>query len=108
MNVRNIGDAKGWFEVLQTGAKAQTAVMTLKSGGASGSEPNAHEKSEQILLVLEGEVEAEVAGEKHSLGKGDCVIVPADTPHRFANRGEEIAVTFSVYAPPEYPTGTKG
>ncbi|MEO6872420.1 MAG: cupin domain-containing protein [Chthoniobacterales bacterium] len=107
MNVRNIKDANGWFEVLQTGAEAQTAVMTLRPGGASGSKPKSHEKSEQILLVLEGEVEAEVAGEKRSLGEGDCVIVPADTPHRFANRGEEIAVTFSVYAPSEYPTETK-
>lgn len=108
MNVRNIGDAKDWFEVLQTSAQAQTALMTLKPGGASGSEPDAHEKSEQVLLVLEGEVEAEVAGEKRSLGKGDCVIVPAGTPHRFANRSEKVAVAFSVYAPSEYPSATKG
>jgi mannose-6-phosphate isomerase-like protein (cupin superfamily) len=108
MKIKNIEGAHEWFEVLQTSRKAQTAVMTLKPGGASGSEPNTHEKCEQVLLVIEGELEAQVAGETRSLGKGDCVIVPAGTPHRFSNRGERVAVTFNVYAPPEYPPEIKG
>ena len=108
MNVKNIEDASAWFEVLQTSAQAQTAVMKLEPGGASGPSLNAHEKSEQVLVVLEGEVEAEVADEKRSLGKGDVVVVPAGVPHRFVNRGEEVAVTLSVYAPPEYPAHEKG
>lgn len=108
MNIKNIATARAWFEVLQTGAHAQTAVMKLKPGAASGPDLNAHEKSEQVLLVLEGEVEAEVGGEKRSLGKGDVVIVPAGVKHRFANHGDIVAVTFNVYAPPEYPAATKG
>lgn len=108
MHVRNVEEATDWFEVLQTSAQAQTAVMTLQPGGASGSDLNAHEKSAQVLLVLEGEVEAEIADHKQSLGKGDCVVVPAGTPHRFANRGRKVAVTFSVYAPPAYPAKSRG
>lgn len=108
MNIRNINEASEWFEVLQTSAQAQTAVMTLKPGGASGRNKNAHQKSTQVLIVLEGEVQAEVDDEKRSLGKGDIVIVPAGVKHRFANHGEEVAVTLSVYAPPEYPPDSKG
>jgi mannose-6-phosphate isomerase-like protein (cupin superfamily) len=108
MNVRNVSDATEWFEVLQTGAQAQTAVMTLQPGAASGSGLNAHEKSTQVLVVLAGEIEAHVAEEKRSLGKGDVVIVPAGVKHRFANHGEAVAVTLSVYAPPEYPADSKG
>jgi mannose-6-phosphate isomerase-like protein (cupin superfamily) len=108
MKIKNIESAREWFEVLQTNAQAQTAVMTLKPGAASGREPNRHEKSEQVLLVLDGEVEAEIAGEKRSLGKGDCVVVPAGTPHRFVNQGERAAVTFNVYTPPEYPPASNG
>ncbi|HEY3602346.1 MAG TPA: cupin domain-containing protein [Chthoniobacterales bacterium] len=108
MNTAKISDATAWFEVLQTCEKSQTAVMTLKPGGASGPSPDAHEKSEQVLLVLEGEVEAEVAGEKRRLKQGDIVVIPAGTKHRFQNRSDGDAVTFNVYSPPEYPPATKG
>ncbi|PYJ44336.1 MAG: hypothetical protein DME86_00655 [Verrucomicrobia bacterium] len=32
MNVRNIGEATAWFEILQTTKRTQTAMMTLKPG----------------------------------------------------------------------------
>lgn len=78
-----ISEATEWFEVLQTGEKAQIAIMTLPPGGASGGTANAHEKSEQVLLVVEGEVEAEVAGEKQILKSGNAVLIPAGVKHRF-------------------------
>jgi mannose-6-phosphate isomerase-like protein (cupin superfamily) len=108
MDVRNINEAQEWFEVLQTSEKSQTAVMALKPGGASGSTAEAHEKSEQVLLLLEGEVEGEVADEKRILRKGDVIVVPAGAKHRFRNHGRTTAVTFSVYSPPEYPPKSKG
>ncbi len=108
MNVRNIRQAGEWFEVLQTSEKSQTAVMTLQPGGASGPHPDAHEKSEQVLLVLEGEVEGEIAGETRTLRQGDVVVIPSGVKHRFANRAGAPAVTFNVYSPPEYPPATKG
>jgi mannose-6-phosphate isomerase-like protein (cupin superfamily) len=42
------------------------------------------------------------------LTKGDVLIIPAETPHRFNNPGKKKAVTFNVYSPPEYPAGMKG
>jgi mannose-6-phosphate isomerase-like protein (cupin superfamily) len=108
MDVRNIGKASSWFEVLQTGERSQTAVMTLEPGAASGPTPNAHAQSEQVLLVVEGELEAEVAGEKRAMRKGDVVVIPPGVKHRFSNPGSDPAVTFSVYAPPEYPAESKG
>jgi mannose-6-phosphate isomerase-like protein (cupin superfamily) len=87
MNVAHIHDAKEWFEVLQTTKLSQTAVMTLSPGGQSSEEVNVHRKSDQILLVVEGEVKAEVAGEKRVLKAGEVCIVPAGTKHRFENAG---------------------
>ncbi|HEY5037197.1 MAG TPA: cupin domain-containing protein [Chthoniobacterales bacterium] len=104
----NIADATAWFEVLQTSKQSQTAVMTLKPGGASGPDMNAHEKSEQVLLVIKGEVEAEVGSEKRTLRKGEMVLIPAGVKHRFHNASAKKVVTFSVYAPPEYPPDEKG
>ena len=103
MNVANLRQASDWFEVLQTTDRSQTAVMTLEPGGESEDKLNTHPKSDQVLLVVEGEVCAEVAGETRTMGIGDVVIVPKGTKHRFTNPGKKRALTFSVYAPPAYP-----
>jgi len=60
------------------------------------------------LLLLDGELTGEVGDDRPTLRKGDVIIIPAGVKHRFINRGRKAAVTFNVYAPPEYPPGTKG
>ncbi|HEY2712069.1 MAG TPA: cupin domain-containing protein [Chthoniobacterales bacterium] len=99
MKVASVQNARECFEVLQTGEKSQIAVMTLRPGGASGSSASTHEKSEQVLLVLKGEVEGEIGSEKRLLHEGDAVLIPAGVKHRFVNRGDPPAVIFNVYSP---------
>jgi hypothetical protein len=45
MNVTNIEKAKDWFEVLQTGERSQTAMMTLAPGDATGDKAEANGKA---------------------------------------------------------------
>jgi len=108
MTICNIADAKEWFEILQTTERTQTAVMVLSPDGHSSEEMNTHKHSDQVLLLLEGTLEAEVGGNKQTMRKGDTCIVPAGTPHRFSNCGKTRAVTFNTYSPPEYPPNEKG
>lgn len=108
MDVRNIDDAKEWFQVLQTHERSQTAVMTLQPGDETGEEAEAHETSDQVLLMLDGKLAGEVGTDRPNLNKGDVIVIPAGTKHRFVNRGEAPAITFNVYSPPAYPPGTKG
>jgi mannose-6-phosphate isomerase-like protein (cupin superfamily) len=108
MNIVNINKATSWFEVLQTTAQSQTAVMTLIPGGESGPEAESHEKSDQALFVVSGRLKGVIGEADVHLEEGDVVIVPAGTPHRFYNDGEVPAVTFNVYSPPEYAADEKG
>lgn len=108
MDLTNISEATEWFEVLQTSKRSQTAMMTLASGASTGRKAEAHQKSDQVLLMLEGKLTGKVGQEKVRLRKGDVLLIPAGTPHRFTNKARKRAVTFNVYAPPEYPPGTKG
>jgi mannose-6-phosphate isomerase-like protein (cupin superfamily) len=108
MTISNVHNVKEWFEVLQTTERTQTAVMVLTAGGHSSEETNTHERSDQVLLLLEGELQAEIGGEKRIMRKGDTCIVSAGIPHRFENRGKSRAVTFNVYSPPEYSPEEKG
>ena len=104
----NLADATSWFQVMRTTARSQVAVMTLDADGQSSEELNTHKTSDQVVLVVEGEIEAEIDGRKATLKPGDFHIIPAGTPHRLRNASSKKAVTFNVYSPPEYPAGTKG
>jgi mannose-6-phosphate isomerase-like protein (cupin superfamily) len=103
MKVRNISEAKDWFEVLETSERSQTAMMTLAPGKSSGGKAEAHEDSDQVLLILEGELSGEVGDEHLSLKKGDVIMIPSGVKHRFRNPSRKRAVTFNVYSPPAYP-----
>jgi mannose-6-phosphate isomerase-like protein (cupin superfamily) len=104
----NIYRAKEWFKVLQTTPRSQTAVMKLGPGQATGNEPEAHNASDQALLLIEGELAAEIAGVRSRMKAGDVVVIPPRTKHKFTNPGDVPAITFSVYSPPEYPPHVKG
>jgi len=105
MNVTNINEARDWFEVLQTSERSQTALMTLAPGKSSGDKAEAHDRSDQVLLILEGELIGEVGDEHLSLKKGDVITILSGVKHRFTNRSRKQAVTFNVYSPPAYPAG---
>ena len=103
MTIANVHGVARGFKVLQTGSKSQTAVMVLSPGEASSEEENVHEKSDQILLVIKGNVQAGIGKEERLMREGDVCLIPAGTPHRFENKSSRPAITFNVYSPPEYP-----
>jgi len=82
--------------------------MTLGPGQSSGDKPEAHASSDQVLLLVHGRLSGEIGGKRSRMKTGDVVIIPPRVKHRFTNRGDQPAVTFSVYSPPEYPSGEKG
>jgi mannose-6-phosphate isomerase-like protein (cupin superfamily) len=102
MKIQNIREHQHFFEVLQTAKASQTAIMVLRPGQESGEKGNEHPKSEQVLFVVDGTVEAEINDERATLQSGDVVIVPAKAAHRFWNDSDAAAVTFNVYTPPAY------
>ncbi|HEY5812838.1 MAG TPA: cupin domain-containing protein [Terrimicrobiaceae bacterium] len=108
MKRENIFRGKAWFKVLQTTKRSQSAVMKLGPGQSTGEEPEAHKKSDQVMLLVSGELSAEIGGKRSRLKAGDVIIVPPGVKHKFSNRGQEPAVTFNVYSPPEYPPNEKG
>jgi len=103
MNVVDISGARSAFKILQTTPRVQTAVMRLKAGEASGPEKEVHEGSDQVVLVMEGDLVAQVGDEEdRKLPAGSSLIIPADTPHRLVNRGKTEVRVYTCYAPPAY------
>jgi quercetin dioxygenase-like cupin family protein len=49
------------------------------------------DSAEEIVLVLQGEVEASVGEERGRLSAGEMVLIPAMAPHGIVNTGDETA-----------------
>ena len=104
MNIANIRESSEDFHLLETTGRTQTATMTLKPGEATAEKPEAHPHSDQTVVVLDGELVAEVGGEREVIRSGQSLIIPAGVKHRFRNDARNAAFAFTVYAPPAYQT----
>ena len=88
-------------EILSKTARSEIAYMAFEPGQGTGL-GSVHPDSDQIIYVVEGEVEAEVGGEKAKGGPGTVILIPADTKHVIKNAGEGRLLVLSIYAPPAY------
>lgn len=58
-----------------------------------------HPKQESGAEVVSGALVFEVAGEERRVGPGESITIPAGTPHRFWNDGEEDAHSVQHFRP---------
>jgi mannose-6-phosphate isomerase-like protein (cupin superfamily) len=105
MNINDIHESAEDFHILETTGRTQTATINLKTGEATSDQLNSHPHSDQTIILLNGQLEAEIGEEHATLCAGQSVIIPAGVKHRFLNSASEPAFAFSVYCPPAYETG---
>lgn len=74
---------------------------SLKPGGASSAEPWSH-PSEECVVVIDGELIAEVQGKRYSLAEGDSCHFNSKLPHRLINEGSVVANFILAATPPSY------
>ena len=77
-------------------------VGELEVGGSTGHQPYAHGDSEELFVVLAGEVQLEVGGEVFYLEYGDSIDYRSSTPHRATNAGDDLAEVMWIISPPSY------
>ncbi len=78
------------FPISSAEGTAATALVYIEL--EPGAElPEHRDSAEELLLVLEGEVEASVGEESGPLRTGELAVVPAMTPHGLRNLGHRRA-----------------
>jgi len=80
------------------GDRFSAGVVKLEPG--KGHERHTHPDSDEILYVIRGEGEQEVADETRDVEAGDMVFVPEGVEHGTVNTGWEPLLLLAVYAPP--------
>jgi mannose-6-phosphate isomerase-like protein (cupin superfamily) len=97
-------DNANFRTVLSTGPHSQVVVMSIPPGDDIGAE--VHADVDQVLVIVSGEGEAVLAGERTAIGPGWLVQVPAGTHHDIVNTGQDALRLYTVYAPPQHAPGT--
>ncbi|RJQ37898.1 cupin domain-containing protein [Candidatus Microgenomates bacterium] len=90
--------------VLLNGKHSQIVIMNILPEEEIGEE--VHTESDQILLIIQGEGDAIIEGEKMPFKIGDTFLVEAGTRHNFINTGDVDLKIITVYAPLHHPQGT--
>jgi transcriptional regulator with XRE-family HTH domain len=80
----------------------EVVVARFEPGGSTGDEPYTHGDSEELLVVVDGDVHLQLGTEFHELAAGDSVHYQSSTPHRVSNPGDETAEVLFVISPPSY------
>ena len=96
--------------VVFTGEHTQLTLMRLGPGEDIGREM--HDHLDQFLRIEQGSGRVELGGtedavdETHDVEADWAVIVPAGVWHNVVNTGAGDLKLYSLYAPPEHPSGT--
>jgi quercetin dioxygenase-like cupin family protein len=76
---------------------AAAVYIELEPGKALGEHTDS---PEEVLLVLDGEVEFAVDGERQRAGRGNLAVVPAMSPHSIRNVGAGVARVVGFFPSP--------
>ena len=78
-------------------SQLEPMVITLESGGASGSRPYVRQ-AEQLAVVLQGTVELTLEETLYSLKRGDAACIPSQIHHCWRNKSRKPAQVLIVTA----------
>ena len=97
---------KNFRKVLFTGKHLQLVVMCLQPKEEIGNE--VHSDVDQFFRIEEGSAKFVLSGnEKHLVGAGDAVVVPAGIYHNVINTSPTKQLKlYTLYTPPQHPDGT--
>lgn len=71
-------------------------VFSAQPGGESGKKPSSH-PGEEIIFCLKGEIEVQIAEDKHRLRAGDVLHFKSDVSHRWRNCGKSNSQILWIY-----------
>jgi transcriptional regulator with XRE-family HTH domain len=74
--------------------------IELGPEGATTDVPFAHGDSDEVLVVVRGEVEVTVDGQAYALGPGDSIAYGSAAPHKCRNAGHAVAEVIIALSPP--------
>lgn len=111
VNINQVTKQNDTFRTaLWTGKHLQVTLMSINPGESIGLE--IHPKVDQFLRVEEGQGIVKMGARKDRLNfqrnvyDEFAIMIPAGTWHNIINTGRKPLKLYSIYAPPQHPSGT--
>ncbi len=99
----SIGSLAKWSGLTPvTAANVEVFIGSLEPGGTAGEEPYSHGNSEEVVLVISGEITVVVGERSWTLRKGDSIFYRSTEPHAIHASGQETAEVVWIVSPPSY------
>ena len=76
----------------------ELCVLEQRCRPGTGAPRHVHPDAEEVIVVLAGEAEIEVEGERATLQEGDAVVLPAGMWHGFTNVGAGELRTLAAFS----------
>lgn len=83
----------------ETGARQVDVHINVINVDSGPGPYHFHEHAENVYIVLEGEIEAVVDGQRFTLRKDDVAFIPPGVCHSAGNAGTAPARAIEIYAP---------
>jgi transcriptional regulator with XRE-family HTH domain len=80
--------------------RLEVLVCAFEVGGSTGDEPYTHGDSEELMVVLSGEIHLQLGTDVYELEAGDSIDYRSSVPHRVVNTGDELAEVMFIMSPP--------
>jgi transcriptional regulator with XRE-family HTH domain len=100
IKVNNLSGSMALVSGLTSGRFMRAFVIHPSSKGSRGRVMSHHE-GEEILYVLEGKIELDIARRKEVLSKGDCAHFDSTVPHKLVSISERPSMVLVVIASSE-------
>jgi quercetin dioxygenase-like cupin family protein len=89
----------GQLMTLISADPAELRLDTFNPPTAVREPMHVHPRQESGAELLGGTLVFELAGERRTIGEGETITIPANTPHRFWNEGPEDARAVQFFRP---------
>lgn len=93
-----------WIVTPETIGSEKLSIAIMNCPAGSIVRPmHSHKDIEEVILILEGEGEAYVDGDRAFFKKGDAVLFPVNSKHQVRNTGDGPLITASIFTPQTTP-----
>jgi transcriptional regulator with XRE-family HTH domain len=99
-SMMNFGGARNYLLTPRPLGNIEVFWTELDPGQATSETPFTHGDSEEVVVVVAGEVDVTVAGASYHLRTGDSITYSSAVPHTCRNNGAAVAEVLFVVSPP--------
>ncbi len=94
-----LGGMKISFKRADGDADGPYSIFESTEASGSGAGLHRHPRFQETFIVLDGQFDFQAAGEQHTIGPGEMLVIPRGAPHRFTCTSPEPGRLLTISTP---------